>query len=41
MADKFKGGELWIVNWDSGEDLKVIEAQVFPYDANRHLLAAN
>jgi hypothetical protein len=26
MADKFKGGELWIGNWGSGEDLKVREA---------------
>jgi len=23
MADKFKGGELWIGNWGSGEDLKL------------------
>lgn len=41
MADKFKGGELWIANWDNGEDLKVIEAQLFPCDANSYLLAAN
>ena len=27
MADKFKGGELWITNWGSGEDLKVNRIQ--------------
>lgn len=27
MADKFKGGELWIGNWESREDLKVSEIQ--------------
>ena len=27
MADKFKGGELWIGNWGSGGDLKVIQVQ--------------
>jgi len=30
MADKFKGGELWIGNWGSGGDLKVIRVQ-YPY----------
>jgi len=29
MADKFKGGELWVANWDSGEDLKVTGVQFF------------
>lgn len=41
MADKFKGGELWIANWDSGDDLKVIEVQALPCDANSYLPAAN
>jgi len=29
MADKFKGGELWIGNWGSGEDIKVIQVQYY------------
>ena len=41
MADKFKGGELWIANWGSGKDLKVIKVQLFPYGANGYLPAAN
>jgi hypothetical protein len=41
MADKFKGGELWIANWDSGEDLKVIGLRLFPCGANNYLSAAN
>jgi hypothetical protein len=41
MADKFKAGELWIANWESGEDLKVIEMEVFPRKANSHLPAPN
>ena len=29
MADKFKGGELWIGNWGSNEDLKVIQINYY------------